>query len=82
MKLSEYAKKIGLQYKTVWNMYQRGDIPNAYQLPSGTIIVEESSNPIKKERIVVYARFLLRNKRRILKPKLIESINSVLQMAG
>lgn len=47
MKLSAYAKQLGLSYKTVWRMWKRGEL-NAYQLPSGTVIVEpmviQSSN--------------------------------------
>ncbi|MEK7485549.1 MAG: IS607 family transposase [Planctomycetota bacterium] len=39
MKLSEYAKKIGISYKIAWNHYKQGFIPGAYQLPTGTIIV-------------------------------------------
>ena len=41
MKLSQYAKKIGVGYQTVWNWYKDGLIKNAYQLPSGTIIVPD-----------------------------------------
>lgn len=55
MKLSEYAKKIGVTYKTAWNHYQAGLIPNARKLPSGIIIIdaEVSSKP---EKTAVYAR--------------------------
>lgn len=55
MKLSNYAKKIGVTYKTAWNHYQAGLIPNARKLPSGIIIIDEevSSTP---ERTAVYAR--------------------------
>lgn len=41
MKLSDYSKKIGVTYRTAWNMFKRGDIEGAYQLPSGTIIVPD-----------------------------------------
>lgn len=41
MKLSDYSKKIGVTYRTAWNMFKRGDIEWAYQLPSGTIIVPD-----------------------------------------
>ena len=49
MKLSEYAKKLGLTYRTVWNHYKSGKISNAYQLPTGTIIVEEEKERAKME---------------------------------
>jgi predicted site-specific integrase-resolvase len=39
MKLSDYAKKLGVSYKTAWRMWKRGEI-NATQLPTGTIIVK------------------------------------------
>jgi predicted site-specific integrase-resolvase len=55
MKLSEYAKKIGVTYRTSWNHYKAGMIPNAKKLPSGLIIVDDEV--IKtKDRTAVYAR--------------------------
>ena len=57
MKLSAYAKKLGLNYHTVWRAFHRGEIPNAYTLPTGTIIVkEQNDNEQKEEKIVIYAR--------------------------
>ncbi len=41
MKLSDYAKKLGLQYRTVWSLYDSGRIPGAYKLSTGTIIVPD-----------------------------------------
>lgn len=41
MKLSELAKKQGVCYKTVWRMWKSGKL-NAYQLPTGTIVVDET----------------------------------------
>lgn len=41
MKLSIYAKKLGLTYRTAWSMFKRGEIEGAYSLPTGTIIVPE-----------------------------------------
>jgi len=29
MKLSDYAKKLGVTYRTAWNWYAAGKIPNA-----------------------------------------------------
>lgn len=45
MKLSQYAKVVGVSYRTVWNWYKQGAIPGAYQLPSGTIIVPDKAIP-------------------------------------
>jgi putative resolvase len=40
MKLSEYAKQVGVTYKTVWQWWKAGQL-DTYQLPTGTIIVRE-----------------------------------------
>ena len=39
MKLSEYARQHGLAYETARRQFNNGLIPNAYKLPSGTIVV-------------------------------------------
>jgi predicted site-specific integrase-resolvase len=41
MKLSEYAKQVGVTYKTAYQWWRAGQL-DAYQLPTGTIIVRES----------------------------------------
>lgn len=58
MKLSQYAKKHNICYRTAFNHYHKGLIPNAYQLPSGTIIVPEDIEKVIKKELVVatYAR--------------------------
>ncbi|GBC62849.1 resolvase [Desulfonema ishimotonii] len=57
MKLSHWAKKTGITYKTAWNLFKQGKIPGAYQLESGTIIVPDSFEEKKKgEYVVCYAR--------------------------
>ena len=58
MKLSKYAKLIGITYITAHNMFKRGQIEGAYQLPSGTIIVPEENKVSlnKPEYTVIYAR--------------------------
>ena len=40
MKLSIYAKKLGISYKTAWRYFKQGKL-NAYQTRTGTIIVKE-----------------------------------------
>ena len=55
MKLSDYAKKLGITYRTAWNHYKAGQIPNAKKLPSGLIIVDDEMIETK-ERTAVYAR--------------------------
>lgn len=61
MKLSEYAKRIGIGYRTAYNWWQAGSIPGAWQKDTGTIIVPESAIPGSGEntgrtKTVVYAR--------------------------
>jgi putative resolvase len=46
MKLSQYAKKLGVCYKTAWRYWKAHQIPGAYQLPSGTVIVPDSAIPV------------------------------------
>jgi putative resolvase len=53
MKLSDYAKSIGVSYKTAWRMWQRGEL-NAEQLPSGTIIVK--FNQSINKGVIIYTR--------------------------
>lgn len=53
MKLSDYAKKLGVSYKTAWRMWKRGEI-KATQLPTGTIIV--ATEEILPQGVAIYTR--------------------------
>jgi putative resolvase len=60
MKLSSYAKKLGIHYNTAYRMFRRGQIAG-YQLPTGTVIIEEPVEPVparpaKQHIVAVYAR--------------------------
>ena len=60
MKLSNYAKKLGIHYNTAYRMFKRGQIAG-YQLPTGTVIIEEpvAQRVISEPRppfVAVYAR--------------------------
>lgn len=55
MKLSFYAKKLGISYRTAWEWFKEGKIKGAYKTASGTIIVPDDT-PQKGEYIVIYAR--------------------------
>lgn len=55
MKLSVWAKKQGISYRSAWNMFHSGLLPDAYKLPSGTIIIP-NEECLKNEYNVVYAR--------------------------
>ena len=63
MKLSEYAKKNSISYKTAWKMFSKGLIPYAKQLPTGTIVIEQDEE--NKDTIIR----LLQEKIKILEEK-------------
>ena len=51
MKLSDAMQNIiGDCYKTAWNIWKPGEL-DAYQLPSGTIIVKNNINTLDKREI-------------------------------
>lgn len=56
MKLSEYARRNSLTYQSAYNHFKKGLIPNARQLPSGTVVVDEPVVIEKPEYTIVYAR--------------------------
>jgi putative resolvase len=53
MKLSAYAKQVGVTYKTAWTWWKAGQL-DAYQLPTGTIIVREPQSAASG--VALYAR--------------------------
>ncbi len=56
IKLSEWAKKQGINYKTAWKWYKEGKLPvPVSQTPTGTILVEVGE---EKEggKVAIYAR--------------------------
>jgi len=58
MRLKQYAEKLGISYKTAWRHFHAKQIPDAYQLPSGTIIVLEkkTSIQISPPAVAIYCR--------------------------
>lgn len=59
MKITEYAKKVGVHPITARRWFHNGEIPGAYQLPSGTIMVPDETlllDSPKSEKTVIYAR--------------------------
>lgn len=40
-KLSDYAKKSGISYRTAYNHFKKGLIPNAIQKENGSIYIHE-----------------------------------------
>ena len=60
MKLSSYAKQLGIHYNTAYRLFKRGQIAG-YQLPTGTVIIEEPvektmAQPVGRCFVAVYAR--------------------------
>ena len=57
-KLSEYAKVHGVTYRTAYNHFKRGLIENAYQLPTGRVVIPDSTNieHVKDDYVITYAR--------------------------
>ncbi len=59
MKLSSYAKKLGIHYNTAYRLFKRGQIPG-YQLPTGTVIIEEPVEPSRESRTTTSAHRCVR----------------------
>jgi putative resolvase len=56
-KLSQYAKENNVTYRTAWNHFHAGLIENAYQLPTGTVVIPDSTAIANKlDYVVTYAR--------------------------
>lgn len=56
MKLSQYAKKMGVTYQTAHKWFKNGQIEGAYQLSTGTIVVPDEQEETKRTKTVIYAR--------------------------
>ncbi len=55
MKLSIYAKKLGVTYHTVWRLWKSGKL-DAYALPTGTVIVRDEKAFELPNKVCIYAR--------------------------
>ena len=60
IKLSKWAKNHGVTYKSAYRYFAAGDIPGAFQLPSGTILVKVEDELSEKRtgplRVALYCR--------------------------
>lgn len=54
MKLSQYAEKHSITYRTAWNRYKAGKIPTAYKDDAGRIVV--GTKKVKGQKVAIYAR--------------------------
>jgi putative resolvase len=57
MKLSEYARRVGVTYRTAWNWYRAGKL-RGYQTPTGTIIVQNEAEQVatREKLVAIYTR--------------------------
>jgi predicted site-specific integrase-resolvase len=55
MRLSQYAKQMGVHYKTAFRWWKAGKL-DAYQLDTGTVIVREPAQPQEALSVALYAR--------------------------
>ena len=57
MKLSQWAKKEGISYKTAHNWFRDNKLPvKSYQTKTGTIIVEDSNITNENKDVAIYCR--------------------------
>ena len=57
MKLVDWARRQGIDYKTAWRWFKAGIIPApTRQLPTGTILVDVEPEPNAERGAVLYAR--------------------------
>jgi len=55
MKLSAYARKLGISYVSAWRLWKNKQL-DGYQLPTGTIIVIEKKENKLPDKVCIYAR--------------------------
>ncbi len=55
MRLSQYAKQIGVSYKTAFRWWKAGKL-DAYQRDTGTVIVREPAQQPDAGGVALYAR--------------------------
>lgn len=55
MKLSDYAKQVGVSYVTAYRWFKAGKI-KGFQADTGTIIVTEQDEPSKPLKVAIYSR--------------------------
>ena len=55
MKLSNYAAKVGVSYRTAWRWFKSGKL-RGYTTKTGTIIITELDNETLPQKVVIYTR--------------------------
>lgn len=54
MTLQDYAKKLGIQYRTAWNHFKQGKIEGAYKHETGAIIIPDDK--VINKTVAIYCR--------------------------
>jgi len=73
MKLSNYAQKLGISYKTAWRLWKSVKL-DAYQLDTGTIIVKEGIKDKLPDKVCIYTRVSSNENKDNLKSSTIKGI--------
>jgi putative resolvase len=55
VKLSAYARRVGVHYRTAWRWFRAGKI-SGYQMDAGTIIITEDGVPERAQKVAIYTR--------------------------
>lgn len=80
MKLSEYAQKNNVTWRTAYRWYQEGKIPGAHKTPGGSIVVAEDNehkNDIPGKISSMLESLILLEERQIWNIKQIDFSSSV-----
>ncbi len=68
MKLSKWAKKQGISYRTAWRWFKAGQLPvPAEQTKTGTILIKEEM--LEPNAVAIYARVSSADQKMILTGK-------------
>jgi hypothetical protein len=59
MKLREFANKLGLSYSTSLRLFRKGEIPGAYKLSTGTIIIPDYAPMLMSNDKIQLSEFLV-----------------------
>ncbi len=71
MKLSAWAKKNGISYKTAYRWFKDNKLPvSVEQMPSGAIIINENLKSNNKKKYVIYARVSSHDQKKDLESQL------------
>ena len=78
MKLSTWAKKQGISYRTAWRWFKEGKLPvPSEQTPTGTILIKESSE--ETHSVVLYARVSSRDQKQDLDRQILRLLQFALE---